>query len=287
MALRGNVLRPTASGATHPEAAAWARRVINNSGTVGSSTLSAVSKFCAAINAANIRDRFYRLNLFCGDGLTAALVPLYRAESPVASVRGNATDTNINFVSADYANTGASSGFKGNASNKHLVTGLPGNAMSANQAHLGFGLRAADTSAGASRTAIGVYDGSQRSFEVVSHAVSNRNHSACFTRFGTDSDNCGDAVGPSHGPLAAGDIVATWPNMYRNGTVTGVTATTSSDFTNNRPVTIFATGLGANSATVLSDCRISWYSIGLTMTAAQVLGFYNAIAAFNAALSRT
>jgi hypothetical protein len=36
-----------------------------------------VSKFCSAIASAGIRDRFYRLNLFCGSNLNAALVPLY------------------------------------------------------------------------------------------------------------------------------------------------------------------------------------------------------------------
>jgi hypothetical protein len=36
-----------------------------------------VSKFCSAIASAGIRDHFYRLNLFCGSNLNAALVPLY------------------------------------------------------------------------------------------------------------------------------------------------------------------------------------------------------------------
>lgn len=68
------LLRPRQT--THPEAAAWAARVVDNGSTAGTS-LAAVSKFCRAIDAAGIRDRFYRLNLFCGSNLNAALVPLY------------------------------------------------------------------------------------------------------------------------------------------------------------------------------------------------------------------
>jgi hypothetical protein len=75
MAMSPTLLRPRAT--VHPEAAAWAARVVANGGTVGNS-LAAVSKFCAAIASAGIRDRFYRLNLFCGSNLNAALVPLYR-----------------------------------------------------------------------------------------------------------------------------------------------------------------------------------------------------------------
>jgi len=69
------LLRPRQT--LHPDAAAWAARVVSNGGSVTGTTLSAVSKFCASIDSAGIRDRFYRLNLFCGTGLNACTVPLY------------------------------------------------------------------------------------------------------------------------------------------------------------------------------------------------------------------
>jgi len=121
------LLRPTASGATHPEARDWATRVTANGGTVSSTTLAAVSKFCAAINAAGLRDRFYRLNLLCGTSdasLNAVRTPLYVATSFGGATVGDATDTNVNFVQGDYAETGASGGLKGNASTKRLNTGV-------------------------------------------------------------------------------------------------------------------------------------------------------------------
>jgi hypothetical protein len=74
MAMSPRLLRPRST--LHPDAASWAARVVANGGTVGTS-LAAVSKFCSAIASAGIRDHFYRLNLFCGSNLNAALVPLY------------------------------------------------------------------------------------------------------------------------------------------------------------------------------------------------------------------
>ena len=109
MPMNNRLLRPRAGG-VHPEAAAWRTAVVANGGSVSGSTLSAVDKFCKAIDAAGIRDRFYRLNLFCGTGLNAALVPLYRGQSLGGARYGNTTDTNTNFVSGDYTETGSSGG---------------------------------------------------------------------------------------------------------------------------------------------------------------------------------
>jgi hypothetical protein len=67
MPMNPRLLRPRST--IHPEAADWANRVRANGGSVSGSTLTAVSRFCASISAAGIRDRFYRLNLFCGTGL--------------------------------------------------------------------------------------------------------------------------------------------------------------------------------------------------------------------------
>ena len=70
----GIVLAPQVSNA---DAQDWVNRVYANGGTVTSSTAAAVNQFCNDIDAAGIRDRFYRLGLFAGTGLNAATVPLY------------------------------------------------------------------------------------------------------------------------------------------------------------------------------------------------------------------
>jgi len=71
------------------DALAWESEVYSNSGSVSVGTLAAVNTFCNAIDAASIRDRFYRLNLFAGTGLNAALVPLYRGPTYLADPLGS------------------------------------------------------------------------------------------------------------------------------------------------------------------------------------------------------
>jgi hypothetical protein len=285
MPMNARLLRPTASG-IHPDAMEWRTRVLANGGTVDGVTMSAVSQFCRRIDAGGLRDRFYRLNLFCGDGLPAALVPLYRAESRTATARGNATDTNNGpFVSDDYNNTGSSSGLKGNGTSKFLNTGILANSLTANNTHLGFGLRATQTGSAAFRALAGAFNNSTNSFEV-SVRRNDAVRGCIFTRFGTAGDTFGEQVQTSS--LAVGDIVAAWPTFYRNGSASGTGATSSQNYPSAHAVHIFALNNGGTSSTInYTDARMNWYSIGLTMTAAQVLSFYNAIAAFNTALSRT
>jgi len=113
------------------EAIDWLLRVYANGGTVSESTAAAVNTFCNAIDAAGIRDRFYRLNLFAGTGLNAALVPLYRGPTYGGTTYGNTVDQSLgspSFGAADYNETGASGGLVGNGSSKYLNTGFNANA---------------------------------------------------------------------------------------------------------------------------------------------------------------
>ena len=97
----------------HRESIDWHNRVITNGGRVSVSTLKAVSNFCYKIDAAGIRDKFVRLNLFCGNNLSSAVVPLYKSKSFGGTVYGGNLDENNNFISTDYAETGANGGIKG------------------------------------------------------------------------------------------------------------------------------------------------------------------------------
>lgn len=90
--------------ALHAEAEDWAVRVRQNGGTVSSTVLQAVSDFCTAVDASSgLRSKFYRLNLFCGDNLKAALVPLYRGPTALGTTYGmTANDISTTFTIADY-----------------------------------------------------------------------------------------------------------------------------------------------------------------------------------------
>lgn len=123
MAMNQRTMRPRASNVTyHAEALAWKTAAEANGGTVTTSTLAAVSTFCNAIDAAGIRDRFLRLNLFCGSNLAAARTPLYRGASLTGTQYGSAADVNNGpFVSGDYSE---STGLTGNGTSKYLDTGV-------------------------------------------------------------------------------------------------------------------------------------------------------------------
>ena len=288
MPMSPRLLRPRST--LHPEAADWKNRVIANGGTVSGATLAAVSKFCRDIDAAGIRAKVMRLNLFAGENLSAALVPLYRAESSTASARGNATDTSNNFVGGDFNNTGAASGLTGNGSTKFLNTGLPANTFTGNNQHFAVGLRANNASGtNVVQDIAGAFDGSQ------AHALSARRGtsgsgslsllSATMGNYANSNASFGDAVFNSN--LAVGNIVAAWPTMYRNATATGSTAISSNNYPSAHALLVFASNNTGGGAFGHSNVRLNWYSFGLTMTAAEVVAFNSALNTFNTTLART
>lgn len=281
---------PAASAASlHPEAQDWVRRVYANGGTVSATTANAVNDFCNSIDAAGIRDKFYRLNLFCGDQLAAALVPLYRAESRTASARGNTTDTNNNFVSGDFNNTGSSSGLQGNGSTKFLNTGLAANTISGNNAHFGSGLLARTDTSGY-RSAMGIWGGGASGTAGQIYQLSIRRADANrVAAFGNVNAGLGFFGEQANGVnIAVGNIVAAWPTQYRNGSAVGVDATASENYSSAHSIYVFALNNGSTSAAVDHVTgRLGWYSIGLTMTSSQVVAFNNALNAFATTLGRT
>ena len=276
MPMSPRLLRPIASG-VHPEAAAWRSAVVANGGSVSASTMKAVSTFCAAIDTAGLRDKFFRLNLYAGNGLNAALVPLYRGPSRTGTQFGNATDTNNGpFVSADYVETGASGGLQGNGTSKYLDTGLPMNYPATNgDRHLSVYKTLAATSTDYS---IGVIDsGSPQTLYQLVKIGTNYSY---FSGGNTNSTN---------GALDTGHWVATGTvnrALFRNGSSLA-TSTNGSDTVNTatRPFWIFAQN-NSGSLAGASDERQAAYSIGLSMTAGQVADYYTAIQAFQTALGR-
>jgi hypothetical protein len=116
------------STTNHPDVNNWLNTVALNGGSASSSTIAALNIFCNNIDAAGLRNKFYRLNLFCGNNLNSCLVPLYTGPSAISIVFGSSIDTNINFINSDYNETGSSGGLKGNGSNKYLQTTIASSA---------------------------------------------------------------------------------------------------------------------------------------------------------------
>jgi hypothetical protein len=261
----------------HHEAIDWASRVVSNGGTASIRTIRAVSRFCSEVQAAGIRDRFHRLNLFCGTGLTAVMVPLYRGPSFGGTTFGGSTDSNVNFVSGDYTET---SGLTGNASTKYLNTGVPINTLSASSTHFGVGLLATDVGI-AYKGLIGCFRAGSYDLSLWG-ARSDGSPTASFGLAGTAK--AGDIVNTT--PLAVGRIVASYPSMFRNGSTSGSTASTSTNATNADSIYVFALN-NAGSVGSYSAARIGFYSYGSTMTSTQVTAFNAALTRFYTALGRS
>jgi len=275
------LLRPRASG-VHPEAASWRTRVVANGGTVSATTMTAVDTFCKSIVTAGIRDRLYRLNLFCGTGLSAALVPLFRGTSLGGTQFGNTTDTNNNFVSGDYVETGATGGLQGNGSTKHLATGLPMTFAGSVQTHasVGFIPNTATTYTvllGARYNLAGSY----------AHEVSGTISTFRPSVFsGGAATSAFSPAGGRNTFLQNWSGAANGQNYYSRNTLLTGGAAGAYSATNTTPFLVFA---GDISGTVSQrfNGNIDYYSIGLFFTDAQRNAYADAITAFRTALSRT
>lgn len=283
----GITLAPQVSNA---DAQNWINRVYANGGTVSATTASAVNTFCESIDSAGIRDRFYRLNLFCGASnasLDAVRTPLYRGPSLSGTQFGNTTDTNNLFVAGDYAETGTTGGLKGNASTKYLDTGLAMTFLGTNQVHMfvSFNPEAAELRAllaarinlAASMALEGNYNGT----------TANRPRVALFSSGNQPTDHCSPITGRTQ-YLVNYDGSQPVLALGRNVSLNNVNNAGAYSGTNTESFLVFAGTQTGTGVTAHSGQRIDAYSVGAAFTSdAQRTAFHNAMAAFRTALGRT
>lgn len=283
------------AGYIHPEARNWSDRVASNSGTVSSSTLTAVSNFCVAVDAeSGLRSAITRLNLFCGDNLSAALVPLYLAESFDAAAKGNTTDTNNNFVSGDYNATGTDGGLqKASNTNAYLNTGLAWSAVgSAFSGHLSASGKNLETSG--DFAFLGVYDpgvsatSSINALDICTPYLvgtddrAYRNNSTTNTAVAIPQASL--LTSESH--LLGTRTAINSASLYRNGTSISTKTGAVTNNVSTKPFFVFTLS-SAGAPGSFTSARLRMYSIGSGITAAQAAAFSTAVANFNAALGRT
>lgn len=286
MPMSPRLLRPRASGAGHPEALNWASRVTTNGGTVSSTTLAAVSTFCASIDATSgLRAAILRCNLFCGNSdasLNAVRTPLYLSGSLGGSVIGNTTDTNVNFAEADYAETGGSGGLKGNGTTKYLNTGfLYSSIPNLSSHHLSVSGTSMETTG--ARTAIAQFQfpGTNSTWSFLEAFNSSlrgvRMNSGLFAGVA--------APGTSESHMIGTRTSNSLQSLYRGGSLAATETSTIGTATSSVAFFVFA---GSNNGTPNSHtaARLRMYSIGNGLTAAQALAFSNAVIAFNTTLGR-
>lgn len=290
MGMSPRLLRPRQT--IHPEAADWANRVRSNGASVSGSTLSAVDKFCKTISQNNLRDRFYRLNLFCGTGINACLVPLYRGQSLAGTQYGNTTDTNNGpFVSGDYVETGASGGLTGNGITKWLNTGVQQSTLGTTGHYSVFARHAADYADGTVYRMIGLIDLSSGQYYIIDTRAVIASYGAGKTGFvgayGSTNFFANNAATLSGGQLMT--IVrqsSASAQSYLNGTL--FTNNTSSTSASNvsADIYVYAENRVGSGASNHSAMTFGAYSIGLPMTSTQVTSYYAAMSAFQTALNR-
>ena len=287
MAMSPRLLRPLASG-VHPEANAWRSAVVANGGSVSASTMNAVSRFCAAIDAAAIRSKFRRLNLFCGNSdasLIAVRVPLYRGESRTGTQYGNTIDTNVNFVQGDYAETGANGGLLGDSSSKLLNTGfatqdLPG----VSDCHIAVWWRGG--TATEARRAIGALGASSDLYIIDARTTAGGGTQA---RLGgsTNFTGSGGVIDTDPQSMIASRTASNDAVFYKNGVSGGTQTTNVTGVTGTSQV--FGVFAGLTSGTTVNGVfpfRLNGYSIGAGLTSGEATSFHNAWAAFQTALTR-
>ena len=273
----------------HPEATAWRKAVIANSGTVSAITMRAVSNFCTAINAAGIRSKFLRLNLVCGNNLAAARVPLYRGASATGTQYGDPADTSVGpLTGTDYSEA---TGLQGNGSSKALDCTIKLGTFKTfscdyDNVHLSVYNRSL---AGVSGPSFGAYDGVDFANGVGISSASDSGYSTSPPDFISGSTNIDD-----HGmiatPFARGFHIAEFTSASEGFYgINGVNVT-------GTIINAGGTNFDAADATPLyflgdsfqySSQLLSAYSCGLPMTsAANRLAFATAMTAFQTALRR-
>jgi hypothetical protein len=255
-------------GGGDADVSTWQAAVIANGGTVSAGTLAAVTAFTASAKASGYWTKLLRLNLFCGDQLAAALVPLKVGG-------GNATDTNVNFVGGDYAEA---TGLTGGAT-KYLRTGIiPSTMLTTNSTHLSVYNRAGSASGGG--CAVGATSGGGI---LILYAPTASGLAESY-QYGTGAGLVSVAVTAPYGLITGSRTAVDAHALYKGATSIGSNATAL----NALPIVeLYVMGRNANG--VLSEPTqhaIAGYSIGAGLTAGEVAAYAGHMETFQDALGR-
>jgi hypothetical protein len=287
MAMNPKLLRPRRSVVYHPESLAWQSAVVANGGTVSTSTLAAVSTFCKSIAAAGLRDRFIRVNLFCGDKMGSfancgLLVPLYRGPSSAGTQYGNTVDSASGFATSNYSEsqgvTAPSSGAI------YFDTGVTVNFSTATNTH--FAAYESLVPTGSFKTLIGVDDNlsaGTRSAWWLSHISTTRTDAYV----GTTTPLIYNAT------RAAGfwcvSNQSARRDLFRNGSSVAAVASAQTGVGTDTDSywSVFSLRRDGVNTDYYYGGRLNGYSLGYALSASQSLAYYNIMQAFQASLGRS
>lgn len=254
----------------HPDVTSWLNTISLVGGSASSTTISALNTFCNSIDNAGLRNKFYRLNLFCGNNLISCLVPLYVNTVWNLPVLGFSIDTNVNFVSADYNETGVSGGLIGNGTTKYLLTGF----MKANNlttGHYSAYVKNTNTDVAIQRLMGGDdnYTSYLSSGQIVATFAANNNVNSLT--------------------ITPGTLIFSRENnsilrYYNNGALLSTNTTNISPIENTFQYAIFNKGNVVTGQGWYS--RLSGYSIGASLNSSEVSSFNSIMQTFQTSLGR-
>lgn len=276
----------------HPEATDWSARVVAQGDTVSTATLAKVSRLCYAFDAAGIRDRFLRLNVFSGTGLNAAITPLFRGRSLAGAQYGGTVDTNAGgasaFVSGDYSESvGLTAGI---STTKYLDTGFSTSLVTAAQwegMHFS-GWHGPIAASATDPFIVGSFGSDRFGLQLSIRTAALAYETGRAGRTATVVATSGIQGARPSAFLLNQRTSTVSQELYRNGSleVTSATSTTGI-LTSAFSAFVFAYNNSGSRAGDQGGTPLRHYSIGLAMTAAQVSAFYSAMLAFNTSMGRT
>lgn len=282
--MNNRLLRPMQ--ALHPEAAAWQASVVANGASVSGSTLRAVSQFCKDIDAAGIRDRFYRLNLFCGSNLNAALVPLYRGPTFGGTAYGNTVDQSLgspSFLEGDYSEA---TGIQGNGSSKYLNTGfnvdqLPGAA----DCHLSAYIRGTQSVSAAMGVIGAIFNGVTDRYRIGFNTSTAGNFST-NSELGKATQINAVRANTADGLYTLSRTSTTSLTHYNNASSFGTNTASTAETTGAFSLYVFCRNSAANTPIEFYNGVMAGYSIGAGLTSDDVSAYYTALQSFQTAIGR-
>lgn len=255
------------------DALAWASAVTAGGGTYSAGTLAAVSTFTARAKAAGYWSKLNRINLFCGNQLAAALVPLKVGG-------GAATDTAVAFVSGDYSE---STGLTGDGTTKYLRTGLiPSVSLTLNDTHLSVYNRGVTAGGGVH---IGTRAGGVTFHELLAPFTTG---SMIARQYDDVNGRLASAVltGP-FGLMTASRTSSTSHVAYQRATSVTSAATTGGALLATEIYVFQCNNAGAPTVGAYVANPLGGYSIGAGLTQADVTAYNTHIQDFQAALGRS
>lgn len=267
----------------HPEASSWISSAeAFGQPKVSATVASALNTFCNSIDSANLRSKFYRLNLFCGPSLTTAIIPLYRGPSSGGTQYGNTTDQSSGFSNtAHYSELGLQGTI---ASSTYLETGLLTTTINTLYPSVHFSVYANNTPTLGEFIRIG--DGATN-YQLVGE------FGGSFLNLVGGTFQTAPMYGTPSGMTIISRTATNLARLYRNGNyVTQTTATISSPPTaagtawSTQSLRLFAQIIQNNAAAAYSNLRSCGYSIGSGLTQQEATDYYNIMQTFQVSLGR-